>query len=110
MAILNQRGFGFFSVLVALLLAAALYFGYFRMQSTHSERAVSITAIDASRVVACRTQRQNIEREIMMWSVNHPDEEPTMGGLQAAGVRIASCPEGGQYSLVGRHVECSKHQ
>jgi hypothetical protein len=106
----NQHGAGFVAVLIALLIAAALYFGYFKMQSATAERTAGITAIDASRAVACRTNRQNIERDITFWSVNHPDETPTFDALARDGLRIPSCPEGGHYSLVGQHVACSRHQ
>ncbi len=105
---LNQHGFGFVSILLTLLILAVLYFGYFKMQGTN-ERATGINAINASRGVACRTQRQNLEREIAMWSINHPDEPPTLAALQADHVRIPSCPEGGRYDIVGREVHCSVH-
>jgi competence protein ComGC len=106
----NQHGFGFVSVLLALLIVAFLYFGYFKMQSATSERASGVTAIGASRAVACRTNRQQIERDITMWSVDHPDEQPTLGALQASGIRVPSCPEGGTYDIVGHDVLCSLHR
>lgn len=106
----DQSGFSFVAVLVALLIAAALYFGYFKLQGSTSERSVGITAIDASRGVACRTNRQEIEREIALWSVNHPDDEPTFAALQAEGLQVPSCPEGGRYEIVGRSVRCNKHR
>jgi competence protein ComGC len=105
----NQRGLSFVAVLVAMLIAAVLYFGYFKMQGAMSARSAGITAIDASRAVACRTQRQNIERNIMAWSVNHDGETPTFAALEADGFHTPSCPEGGRYELVGREVHCSKH-
>ncbi len=108
--LLNQNGFGFVSVLLALLIVAALYFGYFGFQRTSGERAKGIAAIDASRAVAFRTTRQNIERDISLWSVNHPGEPPTLAGLQADGLRIPTCPEGGSYDLAGTEVHCSVHR
>jgi competence protein ComGC len=108
--VLGQRGFSFVAVLLALLIAAALYFGYFHFQSATSERAKGIAAIDAARAIACRTNRQTIEREIVLWSVNHPDEPPTLAALQAEGLRVPSCPEGGRYDIVGREVHCSVHR
>lgn len=107
---LNQRGVSLVAVLMAMLIAVALYFGYFKLQSGKSERATTVTAIGASRTVACRTQRQDIERNITLWSVNHDGETPTYAALEAEGFRIPSCPEGGRYELVGREVHCSKHQ
>jgi hypothetical protein len=107
---LTESGFGFVAVLLALLIAAALYFGYFHFQGSSGEHAKGITAINAARAVACRANRQNIEREIQLWAVNHPDETPTFAALQAEGFRIPSCPEGGQYEIVGDEVECSVHR
>jgi type II secretory pathway component PulJ len=106
----TETGFTFIAVLLALLIAAALYFGYFHFQSTTGERAQGIAAINTARAVACRTNRQNIEREIQLWAVNHPGETPTFSALQAEGFRIPSCPEGGEYEIVGGEVQCSVHR
>jgi competence protein ComGC len=106
----NQRGFGFVSVLLAMLIVGVLYFGYFKMQSATSDRATGGNAIVVSRAVACRTNRQQIERDITMWSVDHPDEPPTLAALQASGLRVPSCPEGGTYDIVGHDVLCSLHR
>ncbi len=110
MRLATQNGFSFVAVLLALLIAAALYFGYFKFQSTPGEHAKGVAAIDAARTIACRTNRQNIERDITMWSVNHPGETPTLAALAADGLRIPSCPEGGRYDIVGRQVHCSVHR
>ena len=110
MSLGNERGAGFVALLIALLIAAALYFGYFKMHSATATRSVGIAAIDASRAVACRANRQNIERDINFWSVNHPDEAPTLAALAKDGLRVPSCPEGGRYAIVGQHVACSRHQ
>jgi hypothetical protein len=107
---LGQNGFGFVAVLLALLIAAALYFGYFRLQSAPGERAKGIAAIDAARAVACRSNRQTIERDITLWSVSHPGETPTLAAMQADGLHIPACPEGGRYELVGAEVHCSLHR
>jgi hypothetical protein len=106
----SEAGFGFASVLMALLIAAALYFGYFKMQDTSGGRGTRITAIDASRDVACRSNRQTIERSIVMWKVNHDDEAPSLDGLARDGIGVPSCPEGGTYSLAGATVHFSKHR
>src|SRR3990170_8096281 len=106
---MNDRGVGFVAVLIALLIAAALYFGYFALPRAVSERSTGQTAIDVSRAAACRTNRQTIEREITMWSVNHPGETPTLDALEVSDHHLPSCPEGGRYVLAGRQVRCSLH-
>jgi hypothetical protein len=105
-----ESGFSFVAVLLALLIAAALYFGYFHFQSVTGEHAKGIVVIDAARAVSCRVNRQNIEREIVLWSVNHPGETPSLAALQAEGLQIPSCPEGGSYEIVGHEVHCSVHR
>ncbi len=106
----NERGLGFVAVLLALLIAAVLYFGYFHFQGAMNERQSGQNALDATRAVACRTNRQMIERDLVIWSADHPDEPPTLAALAASGIRVPSCPEGGRYDVVGREVTCSKHQ
>jgi hypothetical protein len=105
----SERGLGGIAVIVALLVAALLYLGYFRMQSTTSETQRGIAAIDNSRAFACKTNRQSVEREIQMWLVNHPGEVASFAALESDGAHIATCPDGGTYSLDGFRVRCSKH-
>ena len=107
--LVSQDGVGFVAVLMALLIAAALYFGYFELQRASDGRSGGITAIEGSRVFACRTNRQSVERQIAMWSVNHPQEAPSLAALEAEVGSVPSCPEGGRYSLAGRQVRCSAH-
>ena len=107
---LGQSGLTFVAVLLALLIAAALYFGYFRMQGAMQGRSGGMAAIDASKAVACRSNRQTIERSITYWAVEHPDDTPTLAALARDGVNVPSCPEGGRYAVVGRTVECSVHR
>ena len=109
MTLRSQRGFGMVAVILALLVLAVLYFGYFKMQSAMNEKKTTVTAIDNTRAFACKTNRQTVEREVQMWLVNHPGETPSFAALEADGAHIATCPEGGTYSLVGMQVRCSKH-
>jgi hypothetical protein len=106
----DERGAAFMAVLVALLIAAALYFGYFKLDGSGGERRGGIAAIDTSREFACRTNRQTIERAMMMWSASHPDEPPTLAALAADGIGTQTCPQGGHYELSGTAVICSKHR
>jgi hypothetical protein len=82
---LGQSGLTFVAVLLALVIAAALYFGYFRMQGAMRGRSGGVAALDASRAVACRSNRQNIERAITYWAVEHPDDAPTLAALEREG-------------------------
>ncbi len=95
---------------MALVIAAVLYFGYFRMQGAMSGRSGGVAALDAGRAVACRSNRRNIEGAITYWAVEHPDDTPTLAALERDGQHVPSCPEGGRYSIVGRSVECSIHR
>ena len=104
-----QRGIGVIAVILALLVVAILYLGYFQMQSAMSQKKTTVTAIDNTRAFACRTNRQTVEREVQMWLVNHPGETPSFAALEADGAHLATCPEGGTYTLVGAQVRCSKH-
>lgn len=106
----DQRGFGFVAILLALLIIAVLYFGYFKMQNTMSEqRTTAVSSLDASRTVACRANRASIESNIALWQVDHPGEQPTIAKLRASGLHIPTCPSGGHYSIVGTKVHCSIH-
>ena len=106
----DERGAGFVAVVIALLIAAALYFGYFKVDGSQGERRGGIAAIDSTRDFACRTNRQTIERSLMMWSASHPDEAATLAALEDDGIDTPSCPEGGHYDLRGNSVVCSKHR
>ncbi len=106
-----QAGFSFVAILVALLVAAALYFGYFRFQSSMSgERTKGIQSIAAAKDVACRTQRQQIERDLQLYSADHDQPARSLDDLRHAGISVPGCPEGGEYRLSGTRVVCSKHQ
>lgn len=105
----SERGASFVAVLMALAIAAALYFGYFRTQGSVGEQKVGIAAIEGSRSFACRTNRQTIERQLTSWLVNHDGDVPTLVGLEAEMGQLPTCPEGGRYALAGRAVSCSKH-
>ncbi len=106
----DQRGIGLLAVLVALLVAAALYVGYFRVAYSGGRRPVGVQAIDASRALACRTQRQQIERDLVAWTVTHADAVASLEALAADGIRVPGCPEGGRYTLRGQVVSCSVHE
>ena len=109
MTLRSQHGFGAIVLVLALLLIGVFYLAYLHTRSAVGEQKRTISAIDATRAFACRTNRQTVEREIQLWQVNHPDEPPSFAALEADGIHIPSCPEGGTYSLDGLSVRCSKH-
>ena len=106
----SEKGATMVALLMAMLIAAALYFGYFELQKSGGERSTGIAVVNGSRAFACRTNRQTIERQLMMWAVNHPDDTPSLDALERESGPLASCPEGGTYSLSGSSVVCSLHQ
>jgi hypothetical protein len=106
----SESGASFVAVLVAMLLAGALYFGYFKGGETVGERSVGIAAIDGSRKFACRMNRQTIERQIKSWMASHEGDVPTLDELDEDVGPLATCPEGGYYSLDGTSVACSEHR
>jgi competence protein ComGC len=106
----NARGLSFVSILLALVIIGALYFGYFRMSATKNEKAVGIQSIQVSKAAACRTQRQQVERDIQSYMASHDAAPGSLGDLERDGIRIPNCPEGGRYALAGTHVTCSVHQ
>jgi type II secretory pathway component PulJ len=105
----GDAGLGALAVIVALLIAALLYLGYFKMQSAMQQPKQAVSTLDASKAFACKTNRQTIERELQMWLVNHPGETPSLAALAADGGGTAHCPEGGEYTLDGPQVRCSRH-
>jgi hypothetical protein len=106
----RESGLGFVSILMALVILAALYFGYFHFQAGVVDLKQGKTAIDLSRDFACRTNRQTIERALTMWRVNHEGENPSLEALATSQTSLPVCPEGGRYSLAGGHVQCSVHR
>lgn len=91
--------------LLALLVAAFLYLGWFQAGETTQRTRQTVTAVDTSTAFACKSNRQTVEREIQMWLVNNPGETPSL----AAVASTARCPQGGDYELDGLAVHCSKH-
>jgi len=106
----NQNGASFATVLVVLLIAVALYYAYFGVRDAATGKSAGVSAIDTSRAVACRSNRQTLERAVVAWSQTHDGETATLAALTADGIRVPSCPEGGTYSLAGNSVRCGTHQ
>jgi hypothetical protein len=105
----GEGGGTFTVVLAALVIVAALYFGYFKLGDTTSQRSSGVTAIDSSRAVACRSNRQALERALLAWSQMHDGSISTLDAAAAEGIRIPACPEGGRYTLSAGNVRCSLH-
>jgi archaellin len=101
----GQSGIGALGVIAAVLIAAFLYVAYHAMQAGMQPTKRAVSTLDTSKAFACKTNRQTVEREIQMWLVNNPGETPSLAVIGST----AQCPEGGEYTLTGVHVSCSKH-
>jgi competence protein ComGC len=109
----TQHGLGAMGLLLSLLILGLLIFVFAKSQVRSGKEAAAgspMTALDKGRAAACQAQRRSIERDIVAWSVDHDNEAPSIAALEAAGFRVPACPEGGTYSISGRHVECSVHR
>ena len=105
----SERGLGAVALIIVLLVAGLCYLGYAGMRSAMEKQTAAVTTLDGTRGFACLTNRQTLEREIQMWSVNHAGESVSLAALASGGAHVASCPQGGAYTLDGPHVRCSKH-
>lgn len=108
----DQRGsLGSLGTLIGLVLVAVLVASYLREQDAPRTKPASApaNAIARSRGVACQAQRAQLERDLVIWSNDHPDEQATIAALLSSGLRVPGCPEGGEYRVSGRQVLCSKH-
>jgi len=108
----DEKGsLGSLGTLIALAVLAVLVASYMRDQGIGTARQSSAptNAVARSQGVACQAQRTQLDRDLIIWGNDHPDQEPSIGALSASGVRVPSCPEGGEYYVSGRHVHCSKH-
>src|SRR5258708_40026397 len=96
-----QRGLGAIALILALLLIGGFYLAYAHLRSTVGERQRTITAIDATRAFACKTNRQTVEREIQLRQVQHPGDPPSFAALEAGGAHSPRCPGGVSKSRSG---------
>ncbi len=104
----SERGNAMISLLMAMVILGTLYLGYVGMPDFRGKRGGPV-AIENTRDVACKIQRQQIERDIDIWKVDHT-EEPSLDALKGAGIFIPACPEHGTYDVAGSHVVCSVHK
>lgn len=105
-----ERGSGFVALLLALLVVAALYVGFPKFEGVVGETSAGLSAVEAGGAGACQANRRTIERAIVVWAINHPDERPTLAGLASDGLTIPSCPDGGRYELLDRRAQCTVHR
>jgi hypothetical protein len=98
----RQNGLGAVALIVALLIVALVYFGYYQMQDAMQAPRRATTTIDASKAFACKSNRQTAEREVQMWLVNPPARPPRRGRLDGA------LPEG-EYRSRACRFSGSKH-
>jgi len=105
----SERGLGFISVVVTLLIIGALYYGYLGQYGMSEEITRGGVVQTAGRGIACQMNRQAIERAIMTWTLSHPGKQPTLKDLENDGISINRCPEGGRFKVEGKKVSCSLH-
>jgi len=66
--------------------------------------------IEKGREAACTANRVGGRLNVNMWLMQNQGQTPTMEALNAAGMRIQPCPDGGTYTfLEGGEIHCSKH-
>ena len=105
----SEQGLAFISVVVALVIIGALYYGYLGQYGMKEELTRGGVAQTAGRGIACQMNRQAIERAILTWSMSHPGKQPTLKDLENDGISINRCPEGGRFKVEGKKVSCSLH-
>ena len=105
----SERGLTFISVVVALVIIGAFYYGYLGQYGMKEELTRGGVAQTAGRGIACQMNRQAIERAILTWTMSHPGKQPTLKDLEKDGISINRCPEGGRFKVEGKKVSCSLH-
>ncbi len=105
----SEQGLAFISVVVALVIIGALYYGYLGQYGMKEELTRGGVAQTAGRGIACQMNRQAIERAILTWTMSHPGKQPTLKDLENDGISINRCPEGGRFKVEGKKVSCSLH-
>ena len=105
----SERGLGFISVIVTLLIIGALYYGYLGQGGMNEQLTRGGVVKTAGQAIACQMNRQAIERAIMTWTMSHPGKQPTLKDLERDGIPINRCPEGGRFKVEGKKVSCSLH-
>ncbi len=105
----SEQGLTFISVVVALVIIGAFYYGYLGQYGMKEELTRGGVAQTAGRGIACQMNRQAIERAILTWTMSHPGKEPSLKDLERDGIPINRCPEGGRFKVEGKKVSCSLH-
>ncbi len=105
----SERGLGFISVIVTLMIIGALYYGYLGQYGMKEEITRGGVVKTAGQGIACQMNRQAIERAILTWTMSHPGKQPTLRDLENDGISINRCPEGGRFKVEEKKVFCSLH-
>ncbi|UCF38070.1 MAG: hypothetical protein JSU96_04235 [Acidobacteriota bacterium] len=102
---------GLISVLAALLIIGLLIGGYITYQpAPSSSKAAILTARDTAKDAACHMNRLTLEKALLTWSVQHPNEEPSIRALKRSGILVRGCPQNGELSIRNGQVLCSEHK
>lgn len=106
----TQKGFSLVSVLAVVVIGGLLYAGYLSLmsgKSTVPESSGSLMSVPKS--TACEMNRNALKNALLSWSVRNPGKQPSIRGLEASGVTIPQCPDGGRFQLKDDKVVCSMH-
>ena len=105
----SERGMSLITILATLAVMAVLYAGYFDLSDSDSTMSRGAELTNASQGMSCGMNRRSIEQAMMRWSITHPDQQLTIERMEQEGILVKHCPEGGQFTIVGKKVLCSVH-
>jgi ribosomal protein S11 len=106
----SERGFSFASLVTVLLIAGILYISYTGLVSVReSAPSDPLEATAVSKDVACKMNRQALEKQLLNWMGRNPGKDASIRSLAASGVNIPRCPDGGKLRIEDGKVECSTH-
>ncbi len=102
----SQRGVNTMSLLLGVGMMAAL--AAFSMKQMQQDGG-GVQAINRANDVACKTQRSQLKRDLVVFQFDHPSNPPTIEAMEKSGIEIPVCPEEGYYEIAGADVDCSIH-
>jgi uncharacterized protein (UPF0333 family) len=97
-------------LLVVVVVLAILAGGYFARDNPSSESSTYRRSINQANDAACLANRAMLRTAIETFRIENPNTPITRENLEAKGIRVPVCPQGGAYGWTRDHqVICSKH-